>query len=118
MKIRIKKNSVRYRLTRTDVARLAQEGHLEDIVAFAEQSLIYSLKLNSDEQLSSSFKNNTITLFMPKTMLIELMNTDKVGFENNDGPLHLLVEKDFTCTDNVSEDQSDNYPNPLADKIV
>jgi len=25
-----------------------------------------------------------------------------------------LVEKDFKCLDNVAEDQSDNYPNPLA----
>jgi hypothetical protein len=116
MKIRIKSNSVRYRLTRTDVARLAKEGHLEDIVAFAEQSLIYSVKLNNEEQLSSAFKNNTITLYVPKAMLTELMNTDRVGFENNDGPLHLLLEKDFTCPDNVTEDQSDNYPNPLADK--
>ncbi|WP_426672183.1 DUF7009 family protein [Mucilaginibacter sp. McL0603] len=23
-------------------------------------------------------------------------------------------KKDFTCLDNVDEDQSDNYPNPLA----
>ena len=116
MKIRIKGNSLRYRLTRTDVDRLVQDGHLEDIVAFAEQSLIYTLKLSDDEQLSSSFKNNTITLYMPKMMIGELKNTDKVGFENDDGPLHLLVEKDFTCLDNVAEDQSDNYPNPLAGK--
>ncbi len=44
----------------------------------------------------------------------QLDNTDEVGFENEQGKLFLLVEKDFTCLDNVSEDQSDNYPNPLA----
>jgi hypothetical protein len=27
----------------------------------------------------------------------------------------LLVEKDFVCLDNTIEDQSDNYPNPLAE---
>ena len=56
-------------------------------------------------------------LFMPESMMAELTNSDKVGFENYNGDLHLLVEKDFTCLENVSEDQSDNYPNPLAEKF-
>ena len=43
--------------------------------------------------------------------------TDKVGFEGKQGDLVLLVEKDFTCLDNAEEDQSDNYPNPLAEKL-
>ena len=30
--------------------------------------------------------------------------------------LYLLLEKDFKCLDNTTEDQSDNYPNPLAEK--
>jgi hypothetical protein len=51
---------------------------------------------------------------MPKRIAAELINTDKVGFDAKCGALQLLVEKDFTCLDNVDEDQSDNYPNPLA----
>jgi hypothetical protein len=117
MKIRIKSNSLRYRLTRSDIASLAQVGYLEDKVKFPEQTLMYALKIiDGDAQLSSSFKNDTITLFMPKSMISELIDTDRIGFENNDGQLHLLVEKDFTCLENVAEDQSDNYPNPLTEK--
>ncbi|HEY4323881.1 MAG TPA: hypothetical protein VGN20_07835 [Mucilaginibacter sp.] len=116
MKIRIKSNSLRYRLTRTDIAQLSELGYIEDKISFGEQSLLYALQLMDSDQLSSSFINNTITLFMPKTMMEELADSDKVGFENSEGGLHLLVEKDFTCLDNVSEDQSDNYPNPLAHK--
>lgn len=117
MKIRIKSNSLRYRLTRSDIALLASEGALEDRVNFAGQSLIYALQRTVDQQLSASFKSNTITLFMPQNMITEWVDTARVGFENNDGPLHLLVEKDFTCLENVAEDQIDNYPNPLAAKI-
>ena len=29
--------------------------------------------------------------------------------------LYILIEKDFKCLDNTIEDQSDNYPNPLAE---
>jgi len=51
---------------------------------------------------------------MPDSMTEEWTSTDRIGFENNDGQLYLLIEKDFKCLDNVAEDQSDNYPNPLA----
>jgi hypothetical protein len=117
MKIRIKGNSLRYRLTRTDVAHLVESGYLEDKVDFPGDMLTYALQLTDDEQLSSGFKENTITLFMPKLMLTELADTDKVGFEHAADNIYLLVEKDFTCIDNVAEDQSDNYPNPLAEKL-
>ena len=117
MKIRCKGNSLRYRLTRSDLSQLAATGNINDKIDFGEYSLTYSIKRTDGERLSAIFKNNIITLFMPASMIIEWLSTDRVGFENYDGPLHLLVEKDFTCLDNVSEDQSDNFPNPLAVKM-
>ncbi len=117
MKIRIKGDSLRYRITRSDVAALADSGSLEEKANFGEQVLIYAIQLTDGDQLTSTYKNNKITLFMPLSMLNALRNTDKVGFENKTGQLYLLVEKDFTCLDNVAEDQSDNYPNPLVQKV-
>jgi hypothetical protein len=117
MKIRIKGNALRYRLTRSDIAQLTKVGFLEDKIDFGEQSLLYALQLSDNEELSASLVNNTITLYMPKSMITEWENTDKVGFEHISGDLYLLVEKDFTCLDKVDEDQSDNYPNPLAEKF-
>lgn len=118
MKLRIKSNSVRYRLTRTDMAQLATVGYLEDRVDFGGQTLFFALQRTTNEQLSSTFINNTITVYAPAYMIAELSDTDKVGFENNGGDLYLLIEKDFTCLDNVTEDQSDNYPNPLIEKFL
>lgn len=117
MKIRIKGNSLRYRLTRSDVEQLSAIGYLEDKIDFGNQSLLYALRLTDGESLSATFVNSTITLNMPGSMVKEWENPDKVGFEHTTGNLHLLVEKDFTCLDNVAEDQSDNYPNPLAEKF-
>jgi len=118
MKIRIKGNSVRYRLTRTDISKLSQKGYLEEKVNFGNATLIYALQRSGQKDLSSSFINNTITLFAPGQMIQEMKDTDKVGFETSTGVLQLLIEKDFTCLDNVTEDQSDNYPNPLIEKIL
>jgi hypothetical protein len=116
MKIRIKGNSLRYRLTKSDVSQLAEEGHLQEEVDFGSQQLYYAIKLVDDDHISSIFRENTIILFVPKQVIKELADTDKIGFEGKHGNLHLLIEKDFTCLDDVAEDQSDNYPNPLADK--
>jgi len=116
MKIRIKGNSLRYRLTHTDTSLLAKDGHLREVVDFGTQQLFYALRVVDDEQLSAAFKDNVITVYVPKQLIQEFADTDKVGFEGTHGNLHLLVEKDFTCLDNVAEDQSDNYPNPLSAK--
>lgn len=114
MKIRIKGNSLRYRLTRSEVERFAQDGYLEDTTDFGPARLTYSLQKTIGGNLFAAYENNNITLYMPGRMLNEWTTTERVGFENKEDGLYLLIEKDFMCLDNVAEDQSDNYPNPLA----
>ncbi len=114
MKIRIKGNSLRYRLTKSDVERFINNGYIEEIIDFGGQALIYALQQNQLNNLSAIFECNKITLMMPAKMVDEWGLTDRVGFEYQDNSLFLLVEKDFKCLDNVAEDQSDNYPNPLV----
>jgi hypothetical protein len=114
MKIRIKGNSLRYRLTKSDIANLAKTGYLQEETHFGDETFIYALKVLAGKLLKAEYFNNTITLFMPPHMLSALVNTDQVGFTEKGGILQLLVEKDFTCLDTVEEDQSDNYPNPLT----
>jgi len=118
MKLRIKSNSVRYRLTRSDVKQLVSTGYLEDKVNFGETSLFYAIKLTHGEQLSTAFADNTVTLFMPQKMIVELEKTERVGFGNINGTVHLLVEKDFTCMDDATENQNDTYPNPRVKKLL
>ena len=112
MKIRIKGNSLRYRLTRSEVATLEAEGRLEEHTAFTDKTFTYAIEMVNHNKLSAGFIENKIVLNMPKAMIDELHTTDRVGFEDHSGPVSLLVEKDFVCIDNTEEDQSDNYPNP------
>ena len=118
MKIRIKGNSLRYRLTKTDVERFSAEGYLEEQTIFGSNVLTYALQVDNVDKLSANFENNKITLLMPKIVAENWAATDQVGFAEAAGPLYLLIEKDFKCLDNVAEDQSDNYPNPLLAKEV
>jgi hypothetical protein len=123
MKIRIKGNSLRCRLTRHEVEHFSETGLVEERVNFGSAALSYALCSTDAGELSATFGNNRITLYLPAALVEEWIRTDKVGFEHRmplDGAeesLHLLVEKDYTCLDNVEEDQSDNYPNPLKKSV-
>ena len=118
MKIRIKGNSVRYRLTRSEVEQFSIAGFLEEKTEFPNGVLKYRLKAKSGiDNLDAELDNNTITLFFPDDEKSEWYTSDRVGYQNTiktpgGQPFGLLLEKDFVCLDKVDEDQSDNYPNP------
>lgn len=123
MKIRIKGNSLRYRLTKSEIDKFALTGYLQEKISFGANALCYSIKSSPQDQLSASLISKEITLYVPSSFIEKWISTDQVGFEHNmelDGShelLYLLVEKDFTCLDKTNEDQSDNYPNPLLKNL-
>ena len=119
MKIRIKRNSIRYRLSKTDIAHFKTVGVIEESTEFLnETSFHYRLESKAGiENMEASFSGNTICIFVPERIAAEWTNTEVVGFDTtmNIGDvkeLFLLIEKDFVCLDQTLEDQSDNYTNP------
>ena len=120
MKIRIKGNSIRIRLTQTEVKNFADIGYIEEATEFIDNKLFYALAASpSVSELSAQMVDNKITLLVPENIAQNWITTDLVGFENKfdiggGKKLFLLVEKDFVCLDNTFEDQSDMFPNPNA----
>lgn len=121
MKIRIKGNSVRLRVTRSELTLFAEQGMVSESTRFPHAEFHYFLcvKPDSDGPLSASFAENTITVWMPESQRKVWVQTETVGFEQNmplseNEQLYILVEKDFACLDNTEEDQSDQFPNPNA----
>lgn len=122
MKIRIKDNSVRIRLSKSEVERFGKEGYIESSTAFVSNTLTYALESRSDKyghELSADFMNDVITIYIPEKMAKDWVETDAIGFEtkqslDNGETLFILLEKDFKCLDITNEDQSDSYENPLA----
>lgn len=120
MKIRIKGNSVRYRLSKPELDLFAKEGYLEEKTEFPTGQLCYAIqKLFDGKNLDASFTGKKLTMFVPHEMMTEWTGTDKVGFNYNlpvddNKTLFLLIEKDFKCIDGEeTEDQSDYYDNPI-----
>lgn len=120
MKIRIKGNSVRVRLTRSEVAELCSSGIIWETTAFPSGTFRYTVELSSKvETLTADLYPNKIALYLPFTDAKPWPENEVVGFENemelpSGEKLHLLLEKDFTCLESRGEDESDQYPNPKA----
>lgn len=120
MKLRIKGNSIRLRLTKSEVLQFSETGVIEEKTDFGNKELIYRLAASEGpDLLSSSFENNVVTVFMNQTLASAWYTSDDVGYKHifktsDDSEIFLLVEKDFVCLDETFEDQSDNYDNPNA----
>ncbi len=126
MKLRIKGNSVRLRLTQSEVAEFAENGKFEDRTEFGvepAQSLSYAVIAESGaEEISANFENGRISIIIPQTIAENWSQTEQtaVSAEQNlpsGKTLRILIEKDFAClTPRPEEDDSDNYPHPKSEK--
>ena len=121
MKIRMKNNSLRLRLTRPEVELFGQEKYIEGRTQFGNAVFIYAMQCDDGaEEISAELVDNKITMHIPISTAETFVNTEIVGFQHEQmlgsgEKLFLLFEKDFKCIDGeVLEDQSDNYDNPSA----
>ena len=120
MKLRIKGNSIRIRLTKSEVDYFGSTGYLEEKTEFGNSELVYALQTKANiSEISANFEGKTITVSIPENLKKEWVESDRIGIENKldigmGKQLFLLIEKDFVCLDNTLEDQSDNDPNPNA----
>ncbi len=117
MKLRIKGNTIRLRLTQTEVDKLS-EGTAEDKTQFpGGHSLVY--KIQSAENFKVNFNDGTVLISVPRNQIKDWADSDKIEISNsfelpNNEQLLISIEKDFKClTERPKEDESDMYPNPL-----
>ena len=121
MKIRIKGNTIRLRLTKSEVEYFGNTNYLEEQTSFINDSFKYSLRASDVVDVTASLEKNHIRVEIPFAVAKKWTSTNQVGCngetEIGDGKkLFILIEKDFKCLDDTTEDQSDNYENPLAGK--
>ena len=122
MKLRIRGNSIRLRLTKVEVEQLGSEGVVGESIHFGGSStpLVYELRTSRAETIFAEFDGRRIGIAIPFDEADGWMNSDSVSLEasqaiGEDAFLRILVEKDFAClTERSTEDESDAFPNPLA----
>ena len=118
MKLRIKGNTLRLRLTQSEVARLDAEGRVEEEVVFAPGvSLHYAIEARRGlDTARADYDDCRLRVAVPEDSARLWITSDETAIEaeqpNGSGePLRLLIEKDFACLHRESED-ADVYPNP------
>lgn len=115
MKIRIKDNSIRFRLTQGDVKEFKETGKVQATTAFLNNTFYYTLEKTTLPNLQATFQDNNIQINIPINIADNWTNTDNIGFTENilikdNLYLKILVEKDLKCLEpRVGEDESDNY---------
>ena len=126
MKLRIKGNSLRLRLGRSEVARLAQGERLEETVQFTpddDATLIYGLEQASGiDKMQLRYKPMDVTVLVSDLLVARWAVNEQVGLYDSlnlgsGRTLDLLVEKDFACLDVSDEENVDTFPNPIAGTV-
>lgn len=123
MKLRTNKNSIRLRLSQTELEKFRENGYLHEYVQIGiapDSKFSYSLISADHENISISLLNQHLRVFVPTAIAKNWTESDDIGFESrikldDHQDLFVLVEKDFQClTPRAHEDESDNFPNPNA----
>lgn len=124
MKIRIKGNTLRFRLGRTEVSALDRNGRIEETVNFGsgdQNNFYYTLEKSAGDHFSGTFHEGRITVSVPSTIIEQWASSEDVSIEGSSvidarTMLKFLIEKDFVCLNaHNDDDQSDRYPHPLGD---
>lgn len=121
MKLRIRGNTLRLRLTRSEVDHIGRGEVVEEVTPFPDGSeFCYRLVPGHSEEAgqTSNDVGHTITIEVPKGRAASWAESDEVGFSGDVpfevGPLAILIEKDFSClTPREGEEEIDTFPNPL-----
>ena len=122
MKLRIKGDSIRLRLTQTEVRQLAETGAVESTMHIAPgASLTYGVRAADLRQLAVESDAHALVVLVPRNWIGPWAGGDDVGFDATqdagDGrTLSILIEKDFACL-HKRPDELDAFPNPLADAV-
>jgi hypothetical protein len=123
MKLRIKGDSLRVRVSRSEVARLLEGDCLEETVHFTpDPRAKFTYALQKEPSLSRptvQYTENRAAILIPAEQANAWGTTDQVGIAEdislgNLGLLAILIEKDFACLDRSEEDNGDTFPNPNA----
>lgn len=123
MKLRIRDNSIRLRLTQTEVETVRADALVRGRVRFAGGNTFDYILESSPATVKpeAHFSNNALTVRIPESEILQWSTTEQVSISaeqilHGGDPLKILIEKDFTClAPRDGEDESDMYANPMQE---
>ena len=120
MKLRIRDNSIRVRLTRGEVDALRDNCVVSARTGFpGSREFQYGVESSPASVIPGAFfSDNVVTVRLPETTVLAWANSEQVSIAGeqrlDDGEeLTILVEKDFAClAPREGEDEADMFAHP------
>jgi hypothetical protein len=120
MKLRIKVNSLRLRVTPSEVNQLLREGVIRGYVQFTsapEDRLTMRSSVACGLTATVAYHSGNITVSVPQVELKRWAGGDDIGIYSElalggDQVPSVAVEKDFACLDLSDAENEDTFPNP------
>ncbi len=98
MKLRFDADTLRLRLSNSEIAQLQESGRVENRVAFAPaETLVYSIEVGPVASLTATFADGCVRVIMPSSVARHWMESAEAGVEEAGPTLRILIEKDFPC---------------------
>ena len=112
MKLRIRGNSLTLRVSKTELAKLAETGKVEEAMRFSsEQSLRYGIEVRPTGAVTAAFSGAEILVTLPKARLDLWLRPTEVSVEGSQPigggkVLQIVLEKDGAQARPGGEDDS------------
>jgi hypothetical protein len=119
--LRIKGNSLRLRVTPSEVKHLLRCGgireHVQLTANFKDRLTYAVISCLSGLTTTVAYQSGNIIISMPESQLKKWADSEDVGIYadialGNDQALSVVIEKDFACLDRSDADNEDTFPNP------
>jgi hypothetical protein len=122
MKLRIKGNSLRLRVSPSEIKRLLNSGRIEETICFApeqDEKLTYALECAPcEKEIAVRYRPQELTVVLSNDGARKWAGEEQVGIYGSvdigGSQLELAVEKDFACLDADDADNADTFPNPKS----
>ncbi len=120
MKLRIKGNSLRLRVSPSEMERLLSAGRIEETIRFAREpdaKLTYAVELaGSRQEIAVRYRPHEVTVVLSTESARSWAEGEQVGIYGSSDAgcdqLALAVEKDFACLDREAAGNEDTFANP------
>lgn len=120
MKLRIKGNSLRLRISPSEMTRLVATGRIEETIYLGLDKgaeLTYALEHAAQARaMSVRYRPQEVTVVVSSRDVQRWAAGQDVGLygksDSSHGPLELAVEKDFACADKSDTENADRFPHP------
>ena len=125
MKLRLKGNSLRLRVTPSELQRLHLGERIQEEIVFSsdpEARLKYILEVGSHSPpVQVSFASPEIVVSISQDQMTSWSGEHQVGIYVSlplaeEKALEVSIEKDFACLDLTDKENEDTFANPLAGK--